>query len=811
MVILMPATVGVEQTSINNSDSNSSKKKRVIPSHKKPIIFTQPRLDKAKEKLHENLTVQGGFAALDSFNNFLGALKTGFDYSSPKFSSGSQMHDFLTSPEGITIQILGSLAFAGYGWIANSNDDKEVAQQVKEEKTLASQALLSTIQSYDYVRDIIKMICWTQKGVRTVADILIKNPLISPGGTKHLSQEAQQLSQSMTDGLSGANISPLCLFAVTFGALGLLNRVYKRKLDNNRIAWQKKHKKLVENIKAYSAITDTSDNNYLSYERCQQILACAGGLNDSDDKIEAQDNWGIWGKNWGYASAAFGGTIDGIYMYLGVLTITYALNPYLYLSLLGLSLFYVAVRIITNIQEEKGFQDKLLRTQKEVELALLTRQVYLKTLEFNEYLDEKINAHAGDAEDYKRFISNNAKREHDLSEESIAVNKRFEDVRQELDKLNETTYVTALFSGLRAGLSFYATFTNILYAVSIIFAIASVTFPPWLLVAGVVSGILCLAVFVTKALLNHKAWLDHKNGCWLHKVQQLPSPSDLNNYKNSYILQDNGIQEDTSNRLYYIDWVGKSNPVTTHDCDKLESLEFDQDDAVFLTRSKIDDVIVNNGGYGPGTNEHHFYSEFKDNIETIKDPKLGKAELSRLQYHLDDDLKPEFEPPAVDMQLVGDGCRQATSAVRKAVKGVEFVANSVQVEDCDGKYHAPNEPMTWVGVAATALAYVGFYGARALGKVGRGDVSPPTKDLSLNNKPPSTGSQVKESTIAQVASLSSSSQLENIVPVDTSVANAAADSNRGHGTYSELLRRFTFHGSSANLPTSAYCTPRNQN
>ena len=766
-------TVQMADNASRPSTQGSTNTLSPVPGETIPSSAAKPSF---LDEVHDTTTnkgkvIQGTFSGLDFFSLYVGSLKSGFDYGNGnQYSSGNQMHDWLESPEGLATFIIGSIGFAAFGVATNVTKDVTNDEE-KKQKYSTHQILFNRAIRYSpYFRDVLKIARWTQRSQRTVGDVF-KN----------------FVGKSVLDADILMQFNNVILpTSIVFGVLGIGSRIYNRRLKKKRQTWQEKHTSMALDLRQRWGKDD------LTYEDCQKYLGYSTvALKDipEDDqkyKIYSQpEGFRMWGKRLSYIPSILAGTFDGMYAFLGVLTLTAALNPYLYLSLVILSISYIVASIVVRCFEERTYQDKLERTQKEVESVLYGRQAALKMDEFNTYWDDIcilrtrpgndfINRDPDEADDaYKNRILTQVERwtndellgfgrggnfsikrlpgeidnayiyrlrvriadllsneyAESLQKETTEAAERFEEPRKKLSELNETTYKykTAVLAGIRAGIAFYAPVINIMFTVSIISTIASFAFPPWLLVAGVFAGLACIISFVIRSLYAHRKLLDRKNGCKLYELTELPEETQLYKYRNSYILVND-------RSLYYVHGMADKHKVTIGDLSRLKQhLEIsvkckDKDSNEYMPLHLTATQINNWIGHERDVPEYTFFQELTNNIDKVKDSKLAAAERLRLEKQLEADLQLEVESPGIDLQLVAEVLRQVGTANNKTERAGELVANSEQVKGVDGKYHAPDTPLMWVITSMAAAFHMVIYGLKNAGKAAKKE-DPPAQDL----------------------------------------------------------------------------------
>lgn len=154
-------------------------------------------------------------ALLDSIDLWVSCIKYYCDILNPASSrlSAQMMVDILSSPEGATIFFIGAALFGAFAFIGNYSDAED-----KKNSVIAN--LCDTY--WPYVRDSIKGVKWTYKGMRSVFLV----------------------GQMVTAQLSIAYIVPL---GVTFGAISAVNRFWNRGMVERR----KQHQIVNDSFRAH--------------------------------------------------------------------------------------------------------------------------------------------------------------------------------------------------------------------------------------------------------------------------------------------------------------------------------------------------------------------------------------------------------------------------------------------------------------------------------------------------------------------------------------------------------------------------------
>ncbi len=239
--------------------------------------------------------------------------------------------------------------------------------------------------------------------------------------------------------------------------------------------------------------------------------------------------------------AAYGGIVDGLYLYMGALGLT-ILSPPVFMAMAVCSAVFSLMCVTTRVYEEYDFQRKLQVTEARVEVALCCKELEallgtlkrvsdpLKPLEDEELerllteLRESSNPSiVADLDELQRLLDNfqalppQAEAVQKAEAKSAFIEKlkviyhaelsfkgtELKSKRKDVRSLTASSSVLAVFAGLKSGLAVYGAITSLMFAISTINAILLAPFPPAFLIAGVATGIACLLVFVIHALATN--------------------------------------------------------------------------------------------------------------------------------------------------------------------------------------------------------------------------------------------------------------------------------------------------------------------
>lgn len=261
-------------------------------------------------------------------------------------------------------------------------------------------------------------------------------------------------------------------------------------------------------------------------------------------------------KNAGLLSAAYGGVVDGLYLYMGALGLT-LLSPPVFMAMAVCSAVFALMCVTTRIYEEVDFQRKLQATEAKVEVALCCKEIELIAGTFRRISSPILRP--SDAELGTLYTelqqSDNPEIKEQVVELGILLNTmnslsqqkstqpyiearqvymaklkeiyqkeikfKADDLKAKRNKLRSlvmSSGALTVFAGLRSGLAAYGAITSLMFAVATINAIFLIPFSATFLIAGVTLGMACVMAFVIQAFIMSSseplpsADLDGSNG-----------------------------------------------------------------------------------------------------------------------------------------------------------------------------------------------------------------------------------------------------------------------------------------------------------
>jgi hypothetical protein len=406
----------------------------------------------------------------------------------------------------------------------------------------------------------------------------------------------------------------------------------------------------------------------------------------------------------GKVGAAYSGVVDGMYLFMGGLSLTTAFVPPVFIMLLVFSSIYVALCLITRFYEEHEYGRRLESTQVRVELALCGREIKEMFLAMQVASESVITAEEVDQPGMELDIDadEQIKKQQQQQEEKESKKRalyqllsdkmiEFDAKKQKLSKLVTLSYGAAVLDGLKNGLAAYSALSSIMFAISIGFLLAAAPFPPAILLAFIVSGLGCLIAFTSYSLAKtHKHHQQNPKG----QDQLLSDPNikafcdgvkkrqaEARSLEPTESVKENilsGIVTDPhpSPQLYVQEWMevirswfsglGKARNVANYTCNPLQEMSEQghyRDSAIIMWVTGIGAAIyaavLAIRAYAKGLSRDPFHKPPKDQKKTVMGPKVGMSKLTTIQEDeadtpsdgdvYDGGVKPiDFPPPRPD-------------------------------------------------------------------------------------------------------------------------------------------------------------------
>lgn len=225
---------------------------------------------------------------------------------------------------------------------------------------------------------------------------------------------------------------------------------------------------------------NTSDVQRIAYsnteKRRSEILA-------EIDKQKLKAPWAAW------VYAVYSGCLDGLYSYIGILTITTVSTPMLTM-LAAVTAFFWVCFIINRCYEEYEYNLELKKSQESVRLVLLSKRVEEFFWTLHNQQERSLQGSESVMDDRDKYI--------DVYKQFGTHLDTFASKREELQKLTNLSHFQAALKGVQSGMYLYGAFCAFLSVLNIASILFSFAFPMWVLIAGI--PLVCALLLVNIAL-----------------------------------------------------------------------------------------------------------------------------------------------------------------------------------------------------------------------------------------------------------------------------------------------------------------------
>lgn len=432
--------------------------------------------------------LMAAFGVLDGLNLGHSTLSYGLGMDALRHNANANMHDWLASDTGMISAALLYPVLLFYSALGSYWDDKDES---------VYKAVIA--KTWPYVRDILKAGKNAYKGTQSLLNALRSNGLFS------------------STFLKAHMIYPL---ALGLGIISILNRVLYRYMLGDRKEKMSANSKLFNEISRQGWLTNEEVKRFQKLVGRQSMEVRAAAI----------------------TSAAFSGMVNSLYLFFGVFTLAAFTGP-LFFVLLSCSLLYSLINIGCQIYEEQDYQHQLVITGAQIEFELFQKEhgeelettvKMLQDLLFKTYetpvspdIDAQIQI---------------LKRQRDL----LVLN--FIDAHQKYKDTLGVTRLSAVFGGLKNGLSAQNAAFSLMFGVATLALVFGGTFVPlpFLLVCSL-AGLVFLTIFLKEAWdrnTSHrealvKAQLDFSNQILDDSATLLESRlKDLNDSQNRPKIQE---------------------------------------------------------------------------------------------------------------------------------------------------------------------------------------------------------------------------------------------------------------------------------
>ena len=416
---------------LKNDDNQGLKQKDLVF-----ILAIAGRIDAQTrllaEELNESRHVYYVYSVLDSLSSSYSMFKYFFDVCLG--GSADEMHELMLSPAGIVGITLESVFLFSFSFLACLLDKEKEANYKKR-----------IADAWPYFRDVMKGLKNAYKGWRSAVVAL---GLLGVTDVNYL-------------------IAPV---GIILGLLAAANRYLMRYITEARKEMMDHNAKLLASLKKLPSLTAEEARIQLS-----------------ETPIKSQTDRD---RYLGFLGSAVGGAVDGLYLYVGVLTLC-VLSPHLLIAMAAICAFYTLACIISRVYEEYEFQLKLQVSQTKCRLVIYTKQIqtiYAELLLLEEKQDKT-------PEDVIQIQI--------IKKELAELIEQFETQRRLLQHQSNRSYFGAALGGMKSGLQAYGVLSSVLFLISSFLVMGSVSFPPIFIAVVVCLGLLFIAGFVIDALVKN--------------------------------------------------------------------------------------------------------------------------------------------------------------------------------------------------------------------------------------------------------------------------------------------------------------------
>ncbi len=376
-------------------------------------------------KLDNDRYIYHAFSIVDSLSSSYSMFKYFFEVFISHNNDPKLMHQILTSPGGIVAIVAEALFLVAFSFLASCFD--------KEKQNIHKMRIA---MAWPYFRDVMKAVKNAYKGWKVATQVL---GLVGGMDLKFL-------------------VIPLGL---VLGVLAAANRFWLHKMKADHKKKKKANEDLLGSIEKLSSLTEASYQIYLKDIKSRTEV----------ERIKA------------FMSVTAGGLIDGLYLYMGVVSLA-VFAPPVFLAMAIFSVFYTVVCVISRVYEEYDAQLQLQASQTRCQLALECKRADIAYTQF--FLNQDDPLLRGK-----------------VSESIKALLKLHNELKSQITH----SYTTSFLLGVKYGLAVYGVISAFLFMISSVFLITAVAFPPALLIAFIVSGAAFLLIVAAYALKTHYSHL----------------------------------------------------------------------------------------------------------------------------------------------------------------------------------------------------------------------------------------------------------------------------------------------------------------
>lgn len=368
------------------------------------------------------IAIHALYGLIDGASISSSLIKSFFDVAcaGSRLSSADSMHDWMMTKSGLSIAVTETIAIISLSLIANITDEDD------------RNVLLRFIaRVWPYLRDAFKS---------------LRNAYRSIDGTFKLFKN-----------LFNYDLSHLTLpISIGMGVVSMVNRVLARYTRGERNSKAKANGALLEKILVLPLL---SKEAYVALGPIQYETTAIGAF-----------SLGV---------AAYSGFVDGIYLYMGVLSLP-ILTPPWFLAIVTLTVIFSLLCIVSRIYEIYNDQRELRVTQDKIHVALCGKELQSLLMQVQEAncCDKIQDSREAFMQDFYIKLA------------------AFEEKCADLQASVTLSNWSAFFAGVRGGLAVYGAIASLIFAMSSMTILMGIAFPPYLITGSVLAGLLCLIAIV---------------------------------------------------------------------------------------------------------------------------------------------------------------------------------------------------------------------------------------------------------------------------------------------------------------------------
>jgi len=481
--------------------------------------------------LDKNRSVYFMFGALDGLNCASALYKVVIDLCcSDSASSSDMMHDTLMTPEGIAAAAASSLVFIVFAALANYYTEKEK----NAIKYFIVMFWADFRNAFKALKNAYRGVRCTIQALKLVAHVDLRYLIVPVGialgilsiinrvGTRKyidaprkkmtalyeaLLLEVKATKVHLLDALPASQNMDYYKNSYIFVGQKLYY-VYDDgqcdEIENGRDANQLQQalNKMNKEKKNILFLSDQQFNKIITLNTGHELPAT--GLNQAsikhyENQIKPES---LALRRIAIAGALYGGVIDGLYLFMGAMTLAVLAWP-AFIFIFTLSAIYSSLNIVFRVSTELEAQRKLDKSEADLRYALSGKALELGFMCLHRLSDpQAATVEERDTEALQQEIKDDLGRKMQVCEDS----RNIRDSKMVLSNPN------AFFAGVRQGLVVYNTVMSVLFAVASVNTMIAAVFPPALLIAAVSSGLIIIIAFAARAMrIQKQKQLQRKN------------------------------------------------------------------------------------------------------------------------------------------------------------------------------------------------------------------------------------------------------------------------------------------------------------